>query len=77
MQRFLMVLRNVNATTDQLVNTHYVTERQKPQQESDEKSLYNPYPPVSRYGQQFINSRPNNTRTMVDQLNRIASVDDY
>ena len=34
----------------------------KPKQESDEKRLYNPYPPGSRYGQQFISSKPNNAQ---------------
>ena len=34
----------------------------KPKQESDEKCLYNPYPPDSRYGQQFISSKPNNAQ---------------
>ena len=31
----------------------------KPKQESDEKRLYNPYPPDSRYGRQFISSKAN------------------
>ena len=34
----------------------------KPKQESDEKHLYNPYPPDSRYGQQFISSKPHNAQ---------------
>ena len=34
----------------------------KPKQESDEKRLYNPYPPDSRYGQQFISPKPNNAQ---------------
>ena len=34
----------------------------KPKQESDEKNLYNPYPPNSRYGQLFMNSRSNNAQ---------------
>ena len=34
----------------------------KPKQESDEKRLYNPYPPDSRYCQQFISPKPNNAQ---------------
>ena len=34
----------------------------KSKQESDKKRLHNPYPPDSRYGQQFISSKPNNAQ---------------
>ena len=61
---------SVNAKSDKLVNSQddYMKNMSnmmcgnKPKQESDEKRLYSPYPSDSRYGQQFINSRPNNTQ---------------
>ena len=51
----------VNREADYLKNMSNMMCGNKRKQENDGKRLYNLYPSDSRYGQQFINSRTNNT----------------